>query len=373
MFNQYVLILVWLGFMTLLQGRFYREEYNELIDDYDWRVKPSFAFLVICPLIFMVGLRGNIGDTYAYIGAYRNMPSYFGEIPEYISSLTKDKGFYFFSAIIRCIFGYNHLPYLLIIATLQGALLAKFYRKYSTDFLFSMFLFIASSDYIGWMFNGIRQFMAVTIILIAVPYMVLETDHIIIKKYIPILVIVLIAMTMHQSAILMLPFIIIAQGEACNKKTLLFILLALLAVLYVGEFTQLMDDTLQSTQYANVVSDYKEWNDDGTNPIRVLVYSIPAILAFGGRRKIQYEGDILINFSANMSIISMGLYLVSMVTSGIFIGRLPIYCSLFNYILLPWEIDHMFEESMGRVVRIAAIVGYLGFYYYFLHFQNGFI
>lgn len=373
MFNQYILILVWIGLMALIQKFFYRKEYNELTEEYDWKVSAFFSLIVILPLIIMAGLRGNFGDTYAYRDMYRKMPGTFSNIPEYISTVTKDKGFYFFSAIIHCIFENSYLSYFLIIAAIQGFLLARFYRRYSLDFLFSIFLFIASSDYYGWMFNGIRQFIAVVIILVAVPYMVSETRHVIIKKYLPIFIIILIAATMHQSALLMIPFVIIAQGEACNKKTILVILIAVIAINYVGEFTELMDDALQSTQYANVVSDYKEWNDDGTNPIRVLVYSIPAILAFWGRKQIRYEDNRLINLSVNMSIISMGLYLVSMVTSGIFIGRLPIYCSLFNYILLPWEIEHLFPRKIAALVRFAAIIGYLGFYYYFLHFQNGLI
>lgn len=46
-----------------------------------------------------------------------------------------------------------------------------------------------------------------------------------------------------------------------------------------------------------------------------------------------------------MSIVSAGIYLVSMFTSGIYIGRLPIYCSLYSYVLLPWEIKHLFNEK----------------------------
>lgn len=370
MFSQYILILLWMLFLSVFKNSAYRIE--NVLGKEELRIHPAFAFLLVSPLIFMVGLRGNIGDTYAYINAYQHMPDSFMDIPDYMVSVQKDKGFSFFSAIIRCIFGSNYLPYLFIIAIIQVYLTTHFFRKYSTNFLFSMFLFIASSDYIGWMFNGIRQYLAVVIILTAVPF-ILQSNQKTLKKYLPIIIIILIAATIHQTALLMIPFVIIAQGKAFNKRTILFIILALLAVLYVGQFTTLLNDTLQATQYANVVSDYTEWNDDGTNPIRVLVYSIPAILAVVGRKKIRKENNILINFSVNMSIISMGIYLVSMVTSGIFIGRLPIYCSLFSYILLPWEIEHLFDKNIGKVIHFISIVGYLGFYYYALHVQNGLI
>lgn len=117
----------------------------------------------------------------------------------------------------------------------------------------------------------------------------------------------------------MLPFMLIAQGKPWNKRTLLFLATTLLVIIYIGKFTTILDNAMQETQYANMVSDWTSWQDDGTSPMRVLVYSIPAILSFIGLKFIQRENNPVINFCTNMSIISAGVYLVSMVTSGIFI------------------------------------------------------
>ena len=106
------------------------------------------------------------------------------------------------------------------------------------------------------------------------------------------------------------------------------------------------------------------WGDDGTNVFRVLVYSVPTILSLIGLKYIHYENDPVINFCANMSIVSTGLYIISMFTSGIFIGRLPIYASLYNYILLPWEIDHMFTKKSSKIMGLFMVVAYLAFYWY---------
>ena len=65
-----------------------------------------------------------------------------------------------------------------------------------------------------------------------------------------------------------------------------------------------------------------------------------------------------------MSIITAGLYVVSVVTSGIYIGRLPIYCSLFCNILLPWELKCAFSEKTRSLAYAGIIVLYLAFYYY---------
>lgn len=230
----------------------------------------------------------------------------------------------------------------------------------------SFFLFLASTDYISWMFNGIRQFTAVTITFIGIKF-ILD------KKYVKAIVLILIASLMHQSALLMIPFIFIVQGKAWNKKTLLFILAVIAVVASVGQFTNVLDSMLAETQYKNVVSDWQSWKDNGTSALRVLVYSIPTILSLIGIKYIRNADDPVINLSVNMSIVSVGFYIVSMFTSGIFIGRLPIYFSLYSYILLPWEIDNMFTKRSARLIYVMTICAYLAFYYYQMHFAWNFI
>ena len=207
------------------------------------------------------------------------------------------------------------------------------------------------------MFNGIRQFIAVTLIFAATGFMLK-------KEWIPTLLVILLASTMNQSALLMIPIVIIAQGKAWNKRSILFLIATLIAVIFVDQFTNILDNMMQETQYANMVSDWNEWGDDGTNVLRVLVYAVPTIFSLLGLKYIKAEDDSVIDFCTNMSIVSTGLYIISMFTSGIFIGRLPIYVSLYNYILLPWEIDHMFTKESKRLIMIVMVAAYLVFYWY---------
>ena len=285
------------------------------------------------------------------------MPVSLGSMASYMATVKKDKGFYFVSAVIKCIVG-NHVNiYFIVLAAIQAGVLIYVYRKYSSRYLVSFFLFIASTDYISWLFNGIRQFLAVTITFIGIKF-ILD------KKYAKAIILILIASLMHQSALLVIPFIFIAQGKAWNKKTLLFMVAVIVIVAGIGQFTNVLDSMLAETQYKNVVSDWQSWNDDGTNALRVLVYAVPSVLSLIGLRFIRNEDDKVINLCTNMSIVSVGFYIVSMFTSGIFIGRLPIYFSLYSYILLPWEIDHMFTKQSARLIYVVMVVGYLGFYLY---------
>lgn len=366
MFNQYILILVWIGLVALLANQFGFKREEIVCGEKVQRFMPWFAFFAFAPVIWMAGNRGWVGDTWAYAKSFYAMPEEFSGLSAYIVTQKKDTGFYLFSALLKLLIGNDKTVYFIILAMIQGVAIIAIFRKYSKSYILSIFLFIASSDYISWMYNGLRQFTAVTIIVAATSLMLK-------KKYVSLLIVILFASTMHQSALIMIPLVFIAQGQAWNKKTVLFIGIALIAITFVGQFTTLLDSGLENTQYTNVVSDYTEWEDNGTNPLRVVVYSIPAILAFIKRKYIQEQENAVINFCVNMSIISMGLYIISMFTSGIFIGRLPIYASLYGYILLPWEIGNLFTKESQKVVRIGLIGCYLLFYYYQMHMIYGLI
>lgn len=355
--KNYILIIGWVAVMAMLSVLTSVKQEETVCGKKEYRWRPVWAVVTVLPLVWMCSQRGGIMDTGAYLEGYKDMPRAFGGIISYIGTVKKDKGFYFLSAVIKCIVGNRSVVYLFIIAALQAGMLFYVYRKYSSRYLVSFFLFIASTDYISWLFNGIRQFLAVTITFIGIKF-ILD------KKYAKAIILILIASLMHQSALLVIPFIFIAQGKAWNKKTLLFMVAVIVIVAGIGQFTNVLDSMLAETQYKNVVSDWQSWNDNGTNALRVLVYAVPSVLSLIGLRFIRNEDDKVINLCTNMSIVSVGFYIVSMFTSGIFIGRLPIYFSLYSYILLPWEIDHMFTKRSARLIYVVMVVGYLGFYLY---------
>lgn len=359
--NGYILILIWtaiIGILSLVSvNGFYRME--TVNGERVRRVTPFFAVVAVLPLVIWAGYRGYVGDTAAYMRAFGEMPTSFSGIGNYIDTIKKDQGFYFVSAVIKCIIGNKQTLYFIILAGVQCFLIFRIYRKYSSAYATAFFLFIASTDYISWVFNGMRQFTAVTITIACFPWILK-------KKYVLAVAGILIASLFHQSALLVLPFVFIVQGKAWNKKTLLFIIVVIVAVMFANQFTNILDTMLSETQYENVVSDWQSWQDDGTNFLRVLVYCVPTIISLIGLKYIRQEDNPLINLCTNMSIASAGLYVISMFTSGVFIGRLPIYFSLYNYILLPWEINKIFTKPSARLIYIAMIIAYLGFYLYSL-------
>ena len=355
--SQNIFIIVWLAGMALISAITLTVQYENVLGKKEIRANWIFAVFVFLPIFIQAAFRGDVGDSYAYKTMFNSLPDTVDGLISYLPTVAKDKGFSVLSGVIKIIFGGNTTVYFLILALIQSVILIAVYRKYSSQYLISIFLFVASTDYLSWMFNGIRQFTAVTLIFAA-------TGLILKKKWIAILLIILLASTIHQSALLMIPMVLIAQGKAWNKRSMLFLLVALIAVMFVDQFTSILDDMMQETQYANMVTDWNEWGDDGTNALRVLVYSVPTVLSLIGLKYIRKEDNAVINFCTNMSIISTGLYIISMFTSGIFIGRLPIYASLYNYILLPWELEHMFTKNSKRLLQVIMVGAYLVFFWY---------
>lgn len=330
-----------------------------------WNVLP--AIIVMAPYMIWGGFRGDVADTVLYRELFNQMPRHLSGMSAYMSNVNKDKGFSILSILIKVFTGSNSIVYFSIIAIFQLSVLVWLFRKYSQDYWFSVFVFIATTDYMSWVQNGMRQFTAVTIILAG-------TALYLNKKYIPSILLILLASTIHGSAILMIPLLFILQGKAWNKKTILCIALCGVIVLSLNQFTNVLDVLLADTQYKNVVSDWKEFQDDGMSPIRVLVYAVPMILSVIGLPYIRNAENKVIDFCTNASIITVLLGIIAMGTSGIFIGRLPIYVSLYaNGILLPWEIENIFTKDSARLIKIIAVIFYSLFFFYQMHFSWNFI
>lgn len=318
------------------------------------------ALLLTFPYILWSTYRTGGADTYAYASAFQTAPSTLSEIPGIFASAKKDPGFTALITLSKVCGVSDFRQFFFIIAAFQMWCMIYTFRRYSPNFWLSIFLFVASTDYMSWMQNGLRQFIAVCMTFASFELMLQ-------KKYIKFALIVLIASQIHGSAVIMLPLAFIMQGKALNSKTMLTILAAALCVPFVDRFTPIMEMLMEDTQYSNVMTNEIWVNDDGTNVIRVIVYSVPALMVFFGRRYVVHSNDPAINQCINASIITMAIYLVSMVTSGIYVGRLPIYTTLYGYMVLPWVIDQIFEKDTARLIKLMMVVLYTGFFYYQLN------
>lgn len=359
---------LWYYLFLAVMGVIYVQQKNKAVvtvenrlqeTESDYKSSIIFAILVFLPLIFIAGLKNwdfadKYGDTGSYIFAYRLAPSFSDALSNF-SLDARGPGFDLFVAFIKQFTGFDYNGFFFVVAIIQSFCLLIAYRRYSSNIVICAFLFFASTDFISWQMNGLRQFIVVTILFAAFPLVQK-------RKFIPFILLVLILYTFHKSALLVIPIYIAALGKPFNKLTIIGLIAIVVAIFFAGEFTNLMDDSLQGTIYSNMVSEFE--GDDGTNIIRALVYSIPAIFAIIHRKKINEDTPEIIKISINMSLFTAALFFLSVPISGIYMGRLPIYCSLFNYILLPWELDNFFGEENKKTLKMLMIVFYIVFYFY---------
>ena len=243
-----------------------------------------------------------------------------------------------------------------IIAVISGICVMIPLYKYSSNFGVSAFLFMASCQF-SWMFNGMRQFLVASIIFAC-------TGLVLRRKFIPYTIIVCLLSTIHTSALILIPMYFIVTGEPWNKRTMLFVGGIILAILFTSKFTGMLEDVVENTDYATSMEEFKE-TDDGTSIMRIAVESVPVIIAFVYRNRIKDKLTPIIKLSINMSLVASGLYVISKIArSGIMLGRLPIYFSMYNLILLPWLIKNIFNKEEKRLVYYLMIVLYIAFFYY---------
>lgn len=333
---------------------------NKSLGD-DFRVAPMVAILLFLPLIYVAGYRDwSFGDTSVYMSGYYSYPTsisvFFNNFETYKNG--KEPGFAFFTILIRSIFPHSTSKiWFVIIALITGVCLALAFRYYTSNITLCAFYYFASTDFFSWMMNGMRQGMVSAAAFFA--FILLWK-----KKYVPFLIIILTLSTVHQSVLIVIPFYIAALGKPFNKLTVIILVVSIASIFFVGTFTNFLDSAMENTTYNNVTAEFEE--DDGTNIFRVLFYSIPGILAIIYKKKIPEDAPEIMNISINMSLITGGIYAVSAVTSGIYIGRLPIYFSLFCNILIPWEMKTFFGESESSALKGINAV-YLVFFCYQMH------
>ena len=313
-----------------------------------------WAMFTFAYIIFWVGIRSGVADTATYIAAFKAYPTNLSFISEILTSDSKSPGFEIVQLLFKCVISEDYHAWLMTIAVLSGVPIMLVLRKRSCNFFYSSFLFIVMLHF-SWMLNGIRQFVVTAILF-------LLSDWILERRTIPFIIAVLLLSTIHFTALVMIPVYFIVTEKPFGKKVILFCIVLLICIIFIGPFIDTLEDMLSHTTYAGYTDQFVQ--DDGVNPLRVLVMLVPPVIAFAGRRRIVDINDSYINICINMSIVSAGLYLLGMFTSGILIGRLPIYFELYNLILLPYVIKKCFTPASSKLLYILSTVGY-GLFYFF--------
>lgn len=323
--------------------------------------RQSYAFLSMLYLVFFIGLRNAGADTSAYIRSYNETQAGIKLAMQTIFNFRQGENlFEAYTIFMKTIFGNNYTPFLFGIAAISGFSVAKTLYNYSEGFYTSMLLFCLWGMW-SWMYNGIRQFLAVSIVLLGTTF--IENG-----KLFLYLLVVFIASCIHTSALVMLPVFFIVRAEPWSFRSVIPILIVAFAVFFTSPFLMALETVTESTNYGSILSNSYFVSDTGSNPIRTVIYAIPLLLAYSNRKIIKDKAPMYVKICVNMSLLCVCVSCIANVTSGIYIGRLNIYFAIYNLILIPWIFCN--TRLHVDVMLTSLIMGLYGVYYFYMNYIN---
>lgn len=320
--------------------------YSTKIPDNSNQVKPYkfYVILVIICLVSVAGFQKNIGDTYFYMHSFKITEFTWAQI-----DFWGDFGFNIYQLLLQRV---SRDPQILIFNTalITNLLIVIVLYKYSRMFELAVYVYIASGMFTTSM-NGIRQYLAAAIVFCSTKYL-LNGNF---KKY---TLVILLAATVHKSALVLLPIYFVVRREAWTKVTFILLTLSIFIVIGFNTFSGMLFSALDNTQYGH----YSDFTEGGANKLRIVVIAIPVLIAFLGREKLKRlwpESDYIVN----MSIISV--FFIIIASQNWIFARFNIYFGLYSLILISWIVK-LFRENNQRLIYFGIVVFYF-IYFYFEH------
>jgi len=315
-----------------------------------------WPFITLAMIAFFSGARSFIADTYAYQTSFINAPSEFSEIFDYVAKLEADRLFSLAMLLLKCTFpNATYTLWFMVVAIVSMVCFFSCVYKHAENASFVVFLFVLSSNFV-WMLNGVRQFLAVCILMAG-------TSFLIEKKWLKYFLVVFVAFNIHDSSLLMIPFYFVIQSKPWSKRVWLFIGAALLAVVFAEPFMSTMDTVLEDTSLSDSIS-FALKDTSGSNIIRFFVAAVPVGIALMKRKEVEEKTTPFVDICINMSLITALSYLLASVTSGIIMGRIPIFFEIYSYILLDWLLRNVFKDDQKFLMQTLCILFYTAYFYY---------
>lgn len=317
-------------------------------------------------LIAVSGLRNTegymaIGDTSTYSRVFKSLPNNIGQ---YLSKykLENDWGFSFLQVIIKMFITQNVQVYFIICSFITITLIFVVLYKYCGMLEIGVFTFIAAGNYCVSM-NGVRQYLVSAILFFSFPLIYKRKW----KLYFPI---VLVVSTMHNSALIFIPLYFIINKPAWGIVTKLILWGGVGAYLTYPITGKLILFLLGNSGYASTYSESLSSASigGGANFTRVLLYSIPVVLAYLTRNRIRSKEkyyDIVVNFSA------LNLIFMLLANTYWIYARYCIYFSLYMILLFCWCLKYSFDNKNKKIAYWYYIFLFCIYYWYEISVSQG--
>jgi len=344
-----------------------------------YRATWGMALALMLPVIVFAMFRTAPIDTQTYIRLFNEIPDEIKWFTDWMKTYEDSQLFYGIQMVFKCFITDDATWWLALVALVEGLLITYTLRRYSPNMAVSVYIFMGSTMF-TWMYNGVRQFLVVCILFALTDCIIKNRWYI----YVPVVVIcggiapiceVLgwdapewFLGGFHQSALMMLPIFFLVRGKVFNWKIMVFIV-AFVLLLMTGSLDSFLESATETTVYSQDLQYVQE--DTGAHPLRAIVPAVPLLMALLKRKELaSEETPDLVRICVNMSVITVALYVASVFTSGIFVGRLPIYTEMYNLILIPWLLTQYYRKSQN-IIAIGLYGAYLMWFVYQMHLAWG--
>ena len=308
-------------------------------------------FLVVAILVLVAGLRSGIGDTGTYRDLFERTDANFIGYLKQAGELT-EFGFWISMAFIKQFISNDSQVFIFIYALITIVLITWRLYKEAEPLDLSMYLFITMGCYLVVM-NGMRQYLAAALLFAAFPLIQQRKWHI----YIPI---VLLASTIHTSAIIFVPLYFILNAKPWGTVTYGLIIMGVFLYVTYGTTGPMIANILNETQYGHY-SEALISKEGGANIIRAAVAIVPLLLSYFCKNRIaknEKYGGIVVNASV--------LYFIFTLLANKYwiYARFNIYFNLFAIILTCYDLKYAFTKSSRELVYVLCILLFGVYYYY---------
>ncbi len=329
--------------------------------NYDYKSQ-LFPWLIVFGYVtFLASMRSNMNDTAAYINSFNQIPGTWDSIKAILNSDGKDKAFDITANIFKMYVSSDYHIWFAFFAIIESCVFIYVLRRESVSFLDSCFFFFASALYYNY-FSMMRQWLAVALVFLGSRF-VKE------RKFIPYVLICIIAAQYHNSAYIMIPVYFIVSGKAWSKKQNAILGISFVGLLFLNPIMNTMQSALEETTYDYAINAMA--SNTGSSILRAVIAIVPVLIAYICRNRID-ENDKMINTSINMAVLNFLLNLLASFTSGLYVIRLSTYINVYNMILYPYLLNVVVSERYRKILKFGFYAIYLAFYYYQMVHQGAF-
>lgn len=301
-----------------------------------------FAGLSAIVLILVAGLRFQVGADYNnYVSTYEVRKE------TWLTFLRSfdEPGIAILCKICSLIYD-NAATLFFVCSVITIGLYMSTIRKYSTNYMFSVLMFIFCGTWAG-SFGAIRQYLAAAILFAGHRYMYE-------RKFWKWLLVVLLAFCFHRTAIVMLPVYFIAKRKI-NFKTILILVIVIVFIRYSYDFI------------FSVMSDFKgtdqtqfDYMTTSVNVFRVLVAVIPILLYY-----ITYYrnscNDSETEFYSMQLFVNAAFMLAT--SNSAYLARTGIYTETFTVFAFPELLENL-SPRITKQYKTAILICYFVYFSY---------